>query len=607
MTRPLAQRRFLVTRPENQSERLAALLREAGAEPLLAPMISIIETSDLPALDAVLARLADYDLAVFVSPTALDQVAARMAHWPAELPAAVVGPSSRERAESLGIAQIISPDTQFDSEGLLQQPALQSLAGKRVVLFRGNGGRELLSDTLTARGAQVDVVEAYRRQAPDITPAALAELLAAGCDGVIVTSSEGVQNLFALADAATLERVKSLRFFASHPAIADVARGLGVREVVLTETGDAGIVAGLAKAFSAAAESATPEVSPVAAVADAPNTPPLPAPKPDYRWLPPHVRWALAVGVVTVAVALLLFRNGTRDLHGELGQRIDGLERELRDQAARADRDAAMIGQLQGSLGQSQQALEEMRAQQADLRALYSAVAGDQDEALLADAELTLSLASQQLQLTGNVGAALAALYRLDERLAGHEQARLEPLRRALARDIDALKRVPFVDYVGLSARMDALAGGVDKLPLAIDGKPADEEKQSPDSRRDGLLGEFGRALGAIVSIRRIDQPDPVLLAPQQALYLREHIKLRLLNARLALLQRDDATFRLDLSDAESELRRHFDTRAKPVVATLASLRDIAMAHPAVALPSLADSLNAARDARRSVQKEDKR
>jgi uroporphyrinogen III methyltransferase/synthase len=618
MSRPLAHRRFLVTRPENQSEKLAALLREAGAEPLLAPMIAIADTTDLTALDAALARLEDYDLAVFVSPTALDQVTDRLPHWPAEVPAAVVGPSSRDRAEALGIADIICPDTQFDSEGLLMHPALQSLGGKRIVLFRGNGGRELLTETLTARGAQIDVVEAYRRLPPTLEREALANLLAPGCDGVIVTSSEAVQNLFALADGATATQLRTLRFFASHPAIAGTVRGFDVQDVQLTDTGDAGIVESLTRFFAASPDRAADAAAPAAVVAPtttADVTKPD-ATKPQARsgpaapassLLAPHVRWALGVGVVAVGVTLLLFRSGTQDLHGEMGRRIAGLEKELSEQSARADRHAATLSQLQANLTQSQQAVEELRAQQADLSALYSAVAGDQAEAMLADAELTLSLASQQLQLTANVGAALAALYRLDERLSGHDQARLEPLRRALARDIDALKRVPFVDYVGLSARIDALAGAVDKLPLAIDGKTAEEEKERPDARRDGLLGEFGRALGAIVSIRRIDQPEPALLAPQQALYLREHIKLRLLNARLALLQRDDATFRLDLADADAELRRHFDTRSKPVVTMLTSLHDIALVHPAVALPGLSDSLNAARDARRKVQKEDKR
>lgn len=597
MTPTLANRRFLVTRPEGQADRLAALLREEGAEPILAPMIAIGETSDPAALDEILGRLGDFDLAVFVSPTALDQVAARMQSWPAELPAAVIGPASRDRALELGLAEILVPENRYDSEGLLEHPALQQMTGKRVVLFRGNGGRELLAETLTARGATVEIVEAYRRLPPNIASDALAAMMEGGCDGVIVTSSDAVHNLFTLADEPLREHLTGLLFFASHPAIADSVRRQGVGRVIGTASGDAGIVATIKECFAGAgAGSAQPAAAPVGS-----------SPSPQLRkrnGVAPHVRWALGVGAVTLLVTLVLFLSGRRDLHGEIGTRLASVETRLHQHEAIEQQSDLRIGETDGKLAQTDQRVEELRAQASDLRALYSAVAGDQEEAMLADAELTLSLASQQLQLTGNVGSALAALYRLDERLSGHDQPRLQPLRRALARDIDALKRVPWVDYVGLSAKLDSLAGGVDKLPLVVDGKGEAEAAQPADTRTDGLLGEFGRALGALITIRRIDQPDPVLLTPDQALYLREHVKLRLLNARLALLQRDDATFRLDLTGADLELRRHFDTKSEGVKKTLASIKELAAIRPAGELPDLNNSLNAARDARRSVQKE---
>ncbi|MBV8656379.1 MAG: uroporphyrinogen-III C-methyltransferase [Burkholderiales bacterium] len=595
MTPTLVNRRFLVTRPESQSDRLAELLREEGAEPILAPMIAIGETSDPAALDDVLGRLGDFDLAVFVSPTALDQVAGRIAQWPADLPAAVIGPASRDRALELGLADVIVPENRYDSEGLLEHPNLQQMAGKRVVLFRGNGGRELLAETLAARGATVEIVEAYRRLPPTIASDALAAMMEGGCDGVIVTSSEAVHNLFAVADESLREHLLGLLFFASHPAIADSVRRQGVGRVIGTASGDAGIVATLKECFAGAAAGSAP----AAAMAPLGG---LPIAR--RRRMAPHVRWALGVGVVSLLVTLVLFFSGRRDLHGEIGSRLASVETRLQQHEAVEQQNDLRIGETSGKLAETDQHVEELRAQAADLRALYSAVAGDQEEAMLADAELTLSLASQQLQLTGNVGSTLAALYRLDERLAGHDQPRLQPLRRALARDIDALKRVPWVDYVGLSAKLDSLASGVDKLSLVVDGKAGAEAAQTPETRTDGLLGEFGRAIGALITIRRIDQPDPVLLAPEQSLYLREHVKLRLLNARLALLQRDDATFRLDLAAADTELRRHFDTKSDGVKKTLESLKELAALRPSGELPDLNSSLNAARDARRTVQKE---
>lgn len=605
MNRPLAQRRFLVTRPESQSERLAALLREAGAEPLLAPMIAIGESADPAGLDAALRRLDDFDLAVFVSPTALDQVGTRIKHWPTELAAAVIGPASRERAHELGILDVICPDGRYDSEGLLDHPSLARMDGKRVVLFRGNGGRELLADTLVARGATVEIVEAYRRLPPTMAREELSALLADGCDGVIVTSSEAVHNLFALADEALAAKLHASLFFASHPAIAEAARRAGVGRVITTAAGDAGIVASLTECFAVNDSHIAAAAPPAAAVpADAGWSRPRVERRRPLRVLRALLWLALGIGIGGAALHTF-YRYRGYDPQGELVTRLARLE--TRQQLFSNDevRDDARLREFDNRQIAVDQRLDEIRAQQADLQALYGAVAGDHEETLLADAELTLSLASQQLQLTGNVGAALAALYRLDERLSGHDKPRLMPLRRALASDIEALKRMPWIDYIGISARLDTLAGGIDALPLTIDAKAREQRDEAKSGERSGLLGELGRALGALVEIRRMDQPDAVLLAPEQALYLREHIKLRLLNARLALLQRDESSFRRDLAAADQELRRRFDLKAKPVIATLKTLGELRAVQPAQALPSLSDSLNAARDARRKASRED--
>ncbi|WP_269531294.1 fused uroporphyrinogen-III synthase HemD/membrane protein HemX [Chitinimonas sp. BJYL2] len=611
----LAHRRFLVTRPANQSAQLARLLREAGAEPLLAPMIVINDPASPAELDAVLTRLGDYDLAVFVSPSALDEVGRRVSAWPPELAVAVVGPASRERAVELGMLEVISPGERFDSEGLLAHPALQKLEGKRVVLFRGNGGRELLADTLVSRGAQLDVVEAYRRQPPAITTDQLSALIEPGCDGVIITSSEAAENLFSLADAALAEQLRGLRFFVSHPAVAEAVQRLGADAVTLTEVGDVGILAGLNAAF--AGSPALPDPEPVVAppapsattgvpspASAAPAVARAPSATPPARSMV-RGRWALlGLLAATGLVAAMLYYQ-KHALEQTLERRLAQIENRQQSLSASDARDGGRMSQLDARLASIDHQLEEARARLDDLQTLYGTIAGDQEEALLADAELTLSLASQQLQLTGNVGASLAALYRLDERLAGQEKPRLAPLRRALARDIDVLKRFPWVDYVGLSARLDSLAVGVDKLPLVIDANAPEDIAARAERKQAGFWEELGRSLGALVEIRRLDQPDPVLLPPQQALYLRENLKLRLLNARLALLQRDDQTFQRDLAAAENELRKHFNTRSRPVLAALASLKSLRAAQPAQVLPSLNDSLNAVRDARRKVSREE--
>lgn len=634
----LVNRHFLITRPENQADRLAKLLEEAGATALLAPMITIADTSLAAELEAVLSKLDSYDIAVFISPTALDKVAAKIASWPEHLPAAVIGTGSRERAERLGIKHIISPPLRFDSEGLLAEQALQEISGKRIVLFRGNGGREILADTLAERGANVDVVESYRRLPPSMEREQLEILLAGPCDGVIVTSSECVHNLFALAGDALSARLCSMLFFASHPRIADAARQHGVSRVLLTAAGDAGIVATLTECFYGAPVVPVAETQPVAAeveetetadaspiddagaaaegvaapafVRPAPinDTLDAPAPQPRRR-VPRYLLWTVGATAIAVGISTLILQKRMEEMRQDFQRSIAQAKVDTQALASNAQREENLAVQQRIDLIERHN--DEIRAQQANLQSLYGTLSGDRETGLLADAELTLALSAQHLQLTGNVSAALAALYRLDERLAGYEKPTLAALRRALARDIDALKRQPYVDLVGLSAKLDSLSGGIEKLPLRVDAKSTegdvaaaeDSARRADESWVRRISRDLGTALGAFVEIRRMDKPDPILLAPEQSLYLREHIKLRMLNARLALLQRDENTYRQDLIAAESELRRYFDVKSKPVATTLTAIKDLLAGRPALELPSLADSIAAARDARRAAEK----
>ena len=141
----------------------------------------------------------------------------------------------------------LAPAQRFDSEALLALDALQAdrIAGKSVLLLRGNGGRELLADTLRARGACVECVTCYRRSAPADGSALVSLLCNSGLDAAIVTSSESLRNLLALLDTESCGRLFDLPVFVPHARIAEEAARLGLRRVVLTRPADAGLVAGL--------------------------------------------------------------------------------------------------------------------------------------------------------------------------------------------------------------------------------------------------------------------------------------------------------------------------------------------------------------------------
>lgn len=251
--RGLDGRGIVVTRPQQQSAALAGMIEAAGGRALRFPVIEIRDTDKSAELDAVIDRLDGFDIAVFISPNAAERAMRRIAtrrQWPPALAAAAIGPGCAAALAAHGIGGVTVPPQRFDSEGLLGTPLLQNVAGKRVVIFRGNGGRELLAEALRGRGATVELVECYRRERPEADAAPLLAAWARGeVDAVTVTSSEGLRNLFALLGVAGAPLLRATPLFVPHPRIAAVARDLGCVQVIECEAGDSGLIAALGAHF----------------------------------------------------------------------------------------------------------------------------------------------------------------------------------------------------------------------------------------------------------------------------------------------------------------------------------------------------------------------
>jgi uroporphyrinogen-III synthase len=223
----LGGRGILVTRPREQAAHLARLIEQAGGRPVLFPAIEIEEV----AAPAALERLREFDLAIFVSPTAVAKVMQRVRAWPAELRAAAVGAGTRRELEKWGITHVFAPQAGADSEALLAVPELQQCAGQRIVIFRGEGGRALLGDTLAQRGAQIEFAACYRRTRPIGLQTWKPDEIAA----VTVSSAQGLANLFEMLEPAFLQTTP---LFVPHPRIADEARARSVREVLVAGPSD---------------------------------------------------------------------------------------------------------------------------------------------------------------------------------------------------------------------------------------------------------------------------------------------------------------------------------------------------------------------------------
>ncbi len=244
----------MVTRPAGQATHLAKALVELGAHPVLFPVLAIEDVPDkTPILDAAI-RLDGYDWAVFVSPNAVDKALAVILAeraWPAAVRVATVGKSSEQALARHGIRDVVAPQERFDSEALLALPEFTDMTNRRVVIFRGDGGRDLFGDTLRARGAAVDYVTCYLRVKPALDAAPLHRLWQAGrLDAMTITSSEGLRNLWEMVGKLGQTRLKKTPTFVPHARIAAQAGALGLERVILTEPADAGLIAGLTAYFA---------------------------------------------------------------------------------------------------------------------------------------------------------------------------------------------------------------------------------------------------------------------------------------------------------------------------------------------------------------------
>lgn len=330
--------------------------------------------------------------------------------------------------------------------------------------------------------------------------------------------------------------------------------------------------------------------------------------KPPRRgsWLIPLVA---LIAVATLGWAAWDTRHTVNEMRAELAARLveaDTYNRETQAIAKQARQDTkealAKLSVLENKLGESQN-------QQVALEAMYQELSRHRDEVSLAAIEEVLELASQQLQLAGNVRAALIALQSVDTRLArADNKSRWTQLRRALNQDMEKLKALPFVDTVAISAKLDSVIASVDNLPLISD--PVIAEANPPITPAGGeprswknIGRELMRDLGELIRIRNLGKADVPLLAPSQAYFLRENLKLRLLNARLALLARNDASYKADLKNAAQWLALYFDPKISAVTTARATVRQLAENSISISPPDITDSLNAVRNARLGREK----
>src|SRR5881227_1681627 len=283
----------------------------------------------------------------------------------------------------------------------------------------------------------------------------------------------------------------------------------------------------------------------------------------------------------------------------ELARRLREIESEAREAHAAARQAQEAMREAQVRLGQLDARLAEWQSQQLALEALYQELSRNRDEWQLAEIEQVLAIASQQLQLARNVRAALLALQLAEARLSRADRPQFAPIRRALARDIERLKAAPAIDFPALAMRLDNLIASIDSLPLAFDERTERSQKEAPPAADRGFFARLGAEvwseLSQLVVVRRMGPAEPPLLPPSQAYFVRENLRLRLLNARASLLAHDEAGYREDLRAASAWVQRYFDPRAKTTADAAAQLKQLGAVSISFEMPSISESLDAVR------------
>ncbi len=313
-----------------------------------------------------------------------------------------------------------------------------------------------------------------------------------------------------------------------------------------------------------------------------------------------------ALLIALAALALVLWqwhdsRGQVEALKQELAKRLADADLQAKQSRLIAEQVREASSDAQVKIGVLENKLAESQSQQIALDALYQELSRNRDEWTYAEIEQSLLIANQQLQLAGNVKAALIALQNADMRLQRMERPQLTALRKTINRDIERLKALPYVDTVGISVRLDNLIAGVDKLPLAMEVRPpapADPDKESDKGAWARFSREVWNELKQLVRVQHMGRPDVPLLAPAQSFFLRENLKLRLLGARLALLARDETSYKADLKAAREWLERYYDTRNNNVIHGVSTLRNLHAAEITIEVPDISPTLAALRNLR---------
>jgi uroporphyrin-3 C-methyltransferase len=346
-----------------------------------------------------------------------------------------------------------------------------------------------------------------------------------------------------------------------------------------------------------------------------PDTTALPATPPPRKTSVADVFSRLSITQLTLVVLVIIFlwqwldgHRAISDMQQQLAEKIAEMDGSSKANQMLLTQSQDQVRDLFGKVAMLESRYAESQNQRAALETLYNDLSVSRDESALAEVEQMLLIAAQQLQLSANVKAALIAMQSADARLQRMDRPAFNGLRKAISQDMDKLRALPSVDITGINLQLNNLIAAVDQMPLAYQQRAANVVVAQAVPPKDEtvwqkLLREIWQEVKQLVRIENTGKDEIPLLPPNQEFFLRENLKLRLLSARLALLSRDEDSYRQELKTAQLWTARYFDAKSNGSIRMPDELKKLAASDISIELPDISTSLQSVRNYRLTREK----
>ena len=580
---------ILVTRPSPAGEQLVSRLRALGQVAWSFPLIEFSPGRELPELADQMRLLQEGDLLFALSQHAVEFAHAQLqqqgVRWPHAPRYFAIGRTTALALHTASGIDVRYPLDREISEVLLQLPELQNIAGKRALILRGNGGRELLGETLRERGADVTFVECYQRCAKHYDGAEEAmRWHARGINTLVVTSGEMLQQLWSLIPLWYRENwlLRCRLLVVSAARITITLKW----EAIMTEH----------EKSSAVVEETRETVD----TTSQPETTDTTVEKKNGS-----NKTSLTLSVIAIAIALaagvglygLVKKQGTNQTatSDALVNQITALQKAQETQKAELE---GVIKQQAAALADANSKREELTKQLSEVQEKVATISGtDAKTWLLSQADFLVKLAGRKLWSDQDVTTAAALLKSADASLADMNDPSLINARRAITEDIASLSAVSQVDYDGIILKVNQLSNQIDNLQLADnndDDSPMDSDgtelSSSLSEWRINLQKSWQNFMDSFITIRRRDETAVPLLAPNQDVYLRENIRSRLLVAAQAVPRHQEETYKQALDNVSTWVRAYYDTNDATTTAFLEDIDKLSQQNITMNVPDKLES-----------------